>query len=130
MGWIVALLRIHPTLFLEIKLIQLTGWVVMSLQIYLSQVMNRNNEILALSKLAQSLIEQLYARNPCDETFAQAGITCGQETVEGYIHHDEPILALEHLLYIIYESNICFPTEMLHLLHQIAKEYGVATRYY
>lgn len=92
--------------------------------------MNRNDEIIALSKVAQSLIYQLYDQNPCDETFEQGGIICGQETVEGYIHANEPNLAIEHLLYIIYESNISFPIERLELIHQIAKEYGVVTRYY
>lgn len=92
--------------------------------------MDRNEEIIALSQIAQSLIDQLYNQNPHDETFEQGGIICGQEIVEGYIHHNEQNFAIEHLLYIIYESKISFPTGKLELLHQIVKECGVTTRYY
>jgi hypothetical protein len=92
--------------------------------------MERIKEIIELSKIAQSLIDQLYSQNPNDETFEQSGIICGQETVEDYIYHGELIIAIEHLLYIIYESNISFPIEQLKLLHEIVKEYGVTTTYY
>lgn len=92
--------------------------------------MERNDEIIDLSRIAQSLIDQLYSQNPNDETFEQSGIACGEETVKGYIYHNEPNVALEHLLYIIYESNISFPTDKLKVLHEIVEEYGVITRYY
>jgi hypothetical protein len=79
--------------------------------------------------IAQVLINELYKNDPKNETFEQAGIINGREIVNDYFSHGEPEIALEHLLYMIHESEITFPSKALKKLHLMAKEYGIKNSY-
>lgn len=84
--------------------------------------MNRSvvNTIIVGSEIAQELVDALYKLDPTNEAFEQAGILDGQLIITDYIDHNEWGLALEHLFYVIYESEINFPEEELEQLHEIA----------
>jgi len=47
------------------------------------------------------------------------------EIVDNFIRHGETSLAVEHLLYMVYESDICIPTESKEKLISIAKSLGI-----
>ncbi len=83
----------------------------------------------ALAETAHSLISELYRSNPQDETFEQVGMLDGQSIVIDYLDHGELRLALEHLLYIVHESNIGFPAEDMKALHSMVRELGVRNFY-
>ncbi len=81
------------------------------------------------ANLAQQLIRELYDKDPRHETFDQAGILTGQETVEDYLSHGEWGLALQHCLYMIHESDIPFPQDQIEKLHLIATTYNIRNHY-
>lgn len=84
----------------------------------------RNKDAIKLTisaaQKAQTLVNALRKNNPENEAFEQAGILDGQLINTDYIDHNERGLALEHLFYVIYESEINFPEEELEQLHEIA----------
>ena len=88
-----------------------------------------NKAICNAAKIAQRLILELHASNPQNETFAQFGLLDGEEIVIDYLEHNEWGLALQHLLYMIHESDIQFPREVMLQLHGIAKSYGIENHY-
>ena len=59
---------------------------------------------------AQSLIDREFAKwehgPPEDSGFEQEGLLNGKEIVEEYLAHSEPGLALEHLIYMVAETDI------------------------
>jgi len=91
--------------------------------------MSKNKKIRSFSLIAQSLITDLHNANPRDETFDQLGILDGHSQVSDFLDHNEWGLALEHVLYMIYESNIVFPSDELKALHSLAERLGVHTSY-
>jgi hypothetical protein len=88
-----------------------------------------SKKIRSFSLTAQSLITDLHNVNPRDETFNQLGILDGHSKVTDFLDHNERGLALEHVLYMVHESNIIFPGDELKALHSLAERLGVHTSY-
>lgn len=86
-------------------------------------------EIRELCSAAQKLINTLYSYDPDNETFEQIGILNGKEIVLDYLEHGEVILALEHIFYMVYESEINYPKNQLDRLNSIAFEFGAKNNY-
>ena len=78
---------------------------------------------------AQELVNILYEQDPGNATFEQAGILNGREIIQEYLDYNEWGVALEHLLYMIHESEIDFPKNALEELHSIAKSHGLGGIY-
>ena len=87
------------------------------------------NEIIGLCNTAQTLIAELYKNEPNSEAFEQVGIINGAEIVNDYISNGELGVALEHLLYMVYESGISFPEEDLNKLLLIVSELNIKNNY-
>lgn len=85
--------------------------------------------IIESAELARELIDDLFAANPSHETFEQVGLLDGFESVVEYIEVGESGCALEHLLYMIHESDISYPRERMLHLHTMAKELGIKNHY-
>lgn len=81
------------------------------------------------AEIAQKLILELHGSDPGNVTFEQVGILDGREVVVDFINHGECGLALDHLLYMIHESDIRFPRETLLELHDIARSCGMKNHY-
>ncbi|MEO0796647.1 MAG: hypothetical protein AAFX93_15870 [Verrucomicrobiota bacterium] len=79
--------------------------------------------------LAQQLIRDLHDRDPKNPTFDQAGLMDGELTVLDYIDHNESGAALEHLLYMIHESDIDFPRGRVEAVHELAQEWKIRNPY-
>jgi hypothetical protein len=92
-------------------------------------LMFKKKKIRHFSLLAHSLITELYASNPNDETFDQLGILDGHSIVASYLEHDEWGLAIEHVLYMVHESNIDFPDAEVKALHALAERVGIRNSY-
>ena len=93
--------------------------------------MNNDNRrlIIESSKIAQRLISDLYNSDPDNETFEQVGLTDGHETVISFVKAGEQGCALEHLLYMVHESDIAFPKNIMLQLHKLASSLGVENYY-
>ena len=91
--------------------------------------MFKKKKIRRLSLIAQSLITDLHSTHPSDDTFDQLGILDGHSTVADFLDHNEWGLALEHVLYMVHESNIDFPSEDLSVLNSLAEKLGVRNCY-
>lgn len=85
--------------------------------------------ILGAADNAQRLIVELHQLDPGRETFEQVGFLNGREIIKDYIDHNEWGLALEHLLYMIHESDISFPVDVLVELHELARQNGIPNKY-
>ena len=85
--------------------------------------------ILGAADNAQKLIVELHRRDRDNETFEQVGFLNGREIVKDYIDHNEWGLAWEHLLYMIHESDISFPVDILVELHELARQNGIPIEY-
>ena len=79
--------------------------------------------------MAQDLIDERHLNNPCGKIFEQEGLLNGCVIVNDYLAHGEIGIALEHLLYMIHESDILFPLDALKTLHSMAYEAGIKTSY-
>ena len=90
-----------------------------------SETQSAIKSILAAANEAQKLIDELHLRDPGNETFEQVGFLDGREIVKEYIDHNEWGMGLEHLLYMIHESEIEFPDAVLLDLHQLADQVGI-----
>lgn len=88
-----------------------------------------NRREIELAGRAQQLIDELHARAPDDETFTQFGILDGAQIVRDYVWHAELGCAVDHLLYVVHESNIPFPRSDVRDLHEIAATIGVPNHY-
>lgn len=80
-----------------------------------------DNKIVSATEIAQRLICELHLTAPTHETFEQVGLLDGQKQVLEYLQHNERGCALEHLLYMIHESDIQYPRETMLELHEIAR---------
>lgn len=89
----------------------------------------------AVSKLRQCaemthcLIHELHKTDPDNETFTQVGLLDGRDIVVDYLSQNEIGTALEHLLYMIHESDIAFDADQVTCLHELAAELGVCNHY-
>lgn len=83
--------------------------------------------VIESSEIAQNLINDLYAVDPDHSTFIQAGLLNGHEVVSD--PQQDRNIAVEHLLYMIHESDISYPRERMLSLHQYAKEQGIRNYY-
>ncbi|MCA8989372.1 MAG: hypothetical protein KDA78_17110 [Planctomycetaceae bacterium] len=86
-------------------------------------------EIRHLVEMAHQQIQALYQTSPWNETFFQAGIVDGRDIVIDYLSHNEFGLAVEHLLYMIHESDISLELQLITRLHMIAECYHVSNPY-
>ena len=77
----------------------------------------------------QSLIRELHERDPNNETFSQVGILNGGETVAEYLIHNEFGVALDHLLYMIHESDIRYDLGRVKELHALAIQLDITNHY-
>ena len=87
------------------------------------------HEIQECVGIAQNTIQELHHRDPNDETLTQVGLLNGQDIIHDFLSHNELGAALEHLLYMIHESNITFDMNRVVRLHDIAKSYGIRSHY-
>lgn len=87
------------------------------------------SKIQKAAEIAQLLITALHESDPGHVTFEQVGLLDGQSIVNEYIYQGEWELAIEHVLYMIHESEIQFPRDLMLELHAIAKTYGVKNYY-
>lgn len=86
-------------------------------------------EIIEYLNIASNLISEAHSENPESDVFEQAGILTGKEIVLSYIDHRELGVAIEHLLYIVHESEVSYPQSKLVALHEIAKKLKVEYNY-
>jgi hypothetical protein len=85
--------------------------------------------IIKLAELAQKLIFELHTQEPDNKTFEQQGILNGLPIITDFIDEGEIGLAIEHLLYMVYESDISFPTENIQELNNLASKYEKSNLY-
>ncbi len=81
------------------------------------------------SDCAQQLIDDLHDRDPRNDTFAQVGLLDGLQIISDFLSHNEMGLALEHLLYMIHESDIKFEQERVVRLHSLAAQLNIDNHY-
>lgn len=81
------------------------------------------------AELAHRKIHELHQLDPDNETFSQVGLLDGRDTVFDHLSHDELGVALEHLLYMIHESDIPFDMHQVTRLHEIAKQFQIRNHY-
>ncbi len=81
------------------------------------------------TEIAQKLIRDLHGSDPDNVTFKQVGLLDGQETIIDFINVGEWGCALDHLLYMIHESDIRFPRETMGELHHIDRFHGMKNHY-
>ncbi len=86
-------------------------------------------QIIRLAETAQRLITELHINEPDNETFEQTGIINGFTIIKEFIDTDEVGLALEHLLYMIYESDIFYPESAFQELHNLTSKYKIDNFY-
>lgn len=88
-----------------------------------------DTKIIAATEIAQQLILKLHATDPTNITFEQVGLLDGQEIVFDFLKHNERGCALDHLLYMIHESDIRYPREIMLELHEIARSLNMKNHY-
>ena len=91
-----------------------------------------NKDKLTISKLAgeiQDSINDLHLKEPDNPTFGQEGFINGSNIVKEYIDQGEYGLAVEHLIYMVYESDISYSTEILEELHTLTSKYNIKNPY-
>jgi hypothetical protein len=94
-----------------------------------------NNEVESIPliqeavEIAHNLINELYQLNPKNSTFEQVGLVDGKDIVLDYIELYDYSCALEHLLYMIHESDIKFPRDIMLNLHKTAKNWNLVNYY-
>ena len=86
-------------------------------------------ELLDLLNVAAALIADAYDKDPSNVSLDQEGLITGKQIVLDYISHGEHGLAIEHLLYMIHESEVTYPKDKLVSLHEIAKRNNVEICY-
>lgn len=81
--------------------------------------------IASIARRVHALLNALHATHPENPTFVQVGFLEGHGIVVDFIANNEPGLALEHLLYMIHESEIEVPAEDIRALHALADKYAI-----
>lgn len=77
----------------------------------------------------QSRIDELYSKEPNNKTFQQEGMINGSKIVQSYLHESEFGITIEHLLYMVYESDIVYPNEVIKELNELASEFKIENPY-
>jgi hypothetical protein len=76
--------------------------------------MDKNKQvILRIGEAIQSLVSDLHIKNPDNKTFEQQGFLDGLSIVKEYLAEDEYEIAIEHLIYMVCESDISYPPELI-----------------
>lgn len=92
--------------------------------------MNKHSQTIhMLADKIQRPINQLHDREPNNITFEQEGILNGSLIVQEYLDEGECGLAVEHLLYMVYESEIFYPNEIIEELTDLANKYEIKSSY-
>ena len=90
--------------------------------------MNDDHDIRTLLDEVSSLIDAAFAavnyKPAAGSALDQAGLTNGKEIVEDYLRHGEPVVAFEHLLYMIEEPGLTLSAEGSALLEKIRAALG------
>lgn len=81
------------------------------------------------SEIAHQLLADLHEDDADNETFTQTGLLDRQEIIDDYLSHNELGAALEHLLYMIHESDMHFDQSRVVELHAIAKQFNINSHY-
>ena len=89
-----------------------------------------DKKITTATEIAQQLILELHTSDPTNVTFEQVGLLDGLEQVLDFLKHGERGLALEHLLYMIHESDIPYPRDIMLEIHEIARLFKNMRNYY
>ncbi len=79
--------------------------------------------LIELATLAQKIILELHCKEPENDTFEQEGIIDGLSVIKEFVSQNEIGIAIEHLLYMVYESDISYPKEKLAELCLLASKY-------
>lgn len=85
--------------------------------------------ILESASEAQALLHELHALDPDNDTFTQVGLLDGSKTVSGYLDHNEFGVALDHVLYMIHESDIRYDADRVRKLHDLADTLNINNHY-
>lgn len=91
--------------------------------------MNISKRIAELADKIQKQINELYSNQPDNETFEQEGMLTGFEIVQEYLNEDENGLAVEHLMYMVYESDISYPMEIIEEINYLSSTYKIKNSY-
>lgn len=86
--------------------------------------------ILLLARKIQNLLNQLYDKEPENITFEQEGILNGLTIVQEYLDEGEYGIAVDHLFYMVYESEISYPKEIIEELTDLAEKYKIKNPYF
>ena len=89
----------------------------------------KKKKIRHFSSIEHSLITEMHAANPNDESFDQLGILGDDSITASFLEHGEWGLAIEHLLYIVHESNLVIPDDELTELHALAERRSIRSSY-
>lgn len=87
-------------------------------------------QIAYFAGIASGLMLELNTREPKNETFQQTGMLDGGLVIDEYLNAGEWGLATQHLLYMVYESEIEFDSSHLKELEQIARQFGIENPYH
>jgi len=85
--------------------------------------------ITELANKIQNLINELFSREPDNKTFEQEGMLNGSKIVQEYLDEGEYGIAVEHLLYIVYESDVVSPNEIIEQLTELAQRFKINNPY-
>lgn len=91
--------------------------------------MNTVQQIKDLAYEIQDKIDGLYSKQPDNETFEQEGMLNGSQIVQEYLNESELGLAIEHLLYMIYESEIDYSNEIIEKINELTSKYKIKNVY-
>lgn len=92
--------------------------------------MNKTSQnIYKLADKIQTLITRLRDKDKKNEAFTQEGMLNGSIIVQEYLNEGEFGIAIEHLLYMVYESGISYPKDIIEELLDLANKYKVKNPY-
>ncbi len=91
--------------------------------------MNKIQEILEVTNKIQNRINELHLKQPNHETFEQEGLLNGSQIVQEYLDYNEYGIAIEHLLYMFYESEIDKPIEISEQINKLTLKYKIKNSY-
>ncbi len=99
---------------------------------YLKDLLFQDSDKKNISELTsqiQNLIEELYSKQPANKTFEQEGFLNGSQIVQEYLDEQEYALAIEHLLYMVHESDVVYPNEVIEKLNELTLKYKIENPY-
>lgn len=98
---------------------------------YLRSLIDESNHknISELANKIQDLINELFSQAPLNKTFEQEGMLNGSKIVQEYLDEGEYGIAIEHLLYMVYESDVVYPNEVIDQLNKLTLKYKIENPY-